>query len=491
MSKLKNSFWLIFIILISIVIGIVLVVSCIFYFSFQNSGKIANGVFIKGINISDMTKDEAKKTISNYLNDNMANTLVFEYKNYGYNVEIEQIEANFDIDGAVNYAYNIGRNGNFLQNIKDYISVVMNRINIEPILKYDEKALDDYIDFLEISLPDQVEQAAYYVEDDELVITTGLNGAGIIKDKLKEMIIDSLQDISYSNRIFVIPTYTVYPNELDIDNVHNSVYREMKNASYTTNPYTFQVEERGIDFDVNAVKNTVIKLGTNEEHRFNLMYTEPEITIQNFGMDAFPDLLGTFSTRYVNNPNRTVNLRLASNKMSEKVLMPGESFSFNSIVGPRTVQKGYREAAIYSDGTVTNGVGGGICQVVTTLYNAVIKANLKITNRRNHSFCPTYVGPGEDATVVYGSQDFEFVNSRDYPVKIISSVENGYCTVSIYGLKTDNEFDVSIETNIIKTMPRKTAGGANGYVVDSFRVTKQNGQVISREKISRDTYSAH
>ena len=106
-------------------------------------------------------------------------------------------------------------------------------------------------------------------------------------------------------------------------------------------------------------------------------------------------------------------------------------------------------------------------------------------------FCLLILNLGYDATVVYGSQDFKFKNSRDYPVKIVASVENGYCTVSIYGLKTDNEYDISIETNIIKTMAKKSAGGSTGYVVDSFRVVRQNGVVISREKIARDTYSAH
>ena len=110
-------------------------------------------------------------------------------------------------------------------------------------------------------------------------------------------------------------------------------------------------------------------------------------------MEAFPNLLGTFSTRYVNNPDRTTNLILASNKINNVVLMPGETFSFNSIVGPRTKEKGYKEAAIYSDGTVVDGTGGGICQIVTTLYNAVIKADLEITVRRNHSFVPSYADP--------------------------------------------------------------------------------------------------
>lgn len=200
-------------------------------------------------------------------------------------------------------------------------------------------------------------------------------------------------------------------------------------------------------------------IGTNEEYRFNLIYTEPDVKVSDFGMEAFPDILGSFSTRYSNNPDRTTNLRLASNAMTGKVLMPGEVFSFNSIVGQRTAARGYKNAAIYADGTVQDGLGGGICQVVTTLYNAVVHADLEITDRRNHMFVPSYAQPGFDATVAYGSQDFKFKNSRDYPVKIVSSVENGICQVTVYGLKTDDEYDVTIEAEIIKTIPKKTASG--------------------------------
>lgn len=490
MKKLRSHVILIFIILIAIAIGILVSSGIMFYATFENSDEIAPGVFIKGVNVSGMTKEKAKQTISNYLAENMADHLTFSYGNYEYDVEVEQINAYFDIDSAINYAYEIGRNKGPIQNIKDYVSVLMNKIDIDPILIYDENALIDYMDFLEISLPDQVEQPSYYIDKDELVITTGSTGKGIEKSRLKEMLIASLQDITYSNQVFVIPTYTTYPDVLDIGAIHEEVYKPVINASYTTNPYSFTVEETGVDFSVNEVVETIPSVGTNEEYRFDLIYTEPAVRVADFGMDAFPDLLARYTTRYVNNPDRTTNLRLSSNAMTGTVLMPGQAFSFNSIVGPRTTARGYKEAAVYSDGTVTNGVGGGICQVVTTLYNAAIQADLKITERRNHTFVPGYANAGFDATVAYGSQDFKFVNSRNYPIKIVSSVENGYCTVSIYGLRTDNEYEVSIEAEIIKTIPKKTAGGQTGYVADSFRITKQNGNLIKREKISRDTYSA-
>jgi vancomycin resistance protein YoaR len=340
-----------------------------------------------------MTKDEALMAVTNYLDENMSDHLTFSYSNYEYDVEMEQFEAKFNVQDAVDYAYSIARDGNVIKNVKDYISVIMNEVYIEPVLEYNEEALDDYMDFLEMSLPDQVEQAGYYIEDDELVITTGSTGAGIQKDTLKQMLLASFEDISYSNQVFVVPTYTTYPDALDVSKIYDEVYKPMVNASYTTNPYSFVVEETGVSFDVEKVVSTVKAVGTNEEYRFALDYTYPEKTVNDFEMDAFPDILGTHTTKYTNNADRTNNLRLASNAISETVLMPGEIFSFNTIVGPRTTARGYKEAAVYSDGTVTNGVGGGICQVVTTLYNAVIQADLKVTERRNHTFVPSYAEP--------------------------------------------------------------------------------------------------
>ena len=438
-----------------------------------------------------MTKKEAKTAVTNYLKENSSDHVTFSFKNYEFDAEIEQFEAEFDIDTAVESAYQIARNKNTIGNVKDYIALLMNTVNINPTFVYNDNAINDYMDFLEVSLPEQVEQPGYYVEDDELVITTGSNGVGIQRDDLKSILLSSLQDVTYKSQVFVIPTYVTYPESLDVGKIREELYKPMVNASYTTNPYSFVVEETGVDFSVDEVLNTVKNVGTNEEYRFDLIYTKPQVKVSDFGMDAFPDLLATFSTKYVNNADRTTNLRIAASKMDGTVIVPGGTFSFNSVVGPRTTSRGYKSAAIYSEGTVVNDTGGGICQVVTTIYNAAIKANMNITERRNHSFLPTYADPGYDATVVYGSQDFKFKNSRDYPIKIIASVENGYCTVEIYGLKTENEYDVSIETNIIKTMPKKSSGGSTGYVVDSFRVVRQNGNVISREKIARDTYSAH
>ena len=200
------------------------------------------------------------------------------------------------------------------------------------------------------------------------------------------------------------------------------------------------------------------------------------------GTEAFPDLISEFSTKYSQSQkDRTTNLRLAAEKINGTVLMPGEVFSYNTVVGKRTIDAGYKEAKIYVNGEVVDGLGGGICQVSTTLYNAILYANLEIVERRNHQFVPSYAGAGLDATVVYGSIDFQFKNTRSYPIKIQCSVDKGICNFQIYGLKEETEYEVNVWANVIsKTKTSK-----------AYRQLKLNGEVVSTELLSSDTYKVH
>lgn len=484
--KKNKSFVLIYLSLIGIAVGIILASIITFYICHQKNDKIQSGVYIKGINVSGLTKDEAKRLVQENLSVELNDHLILKYKNHEYYVEIEQFEAKFDVDASVEFAYKIGRSGNILKDIKDYVSVLMTKVVVDPILSYNEEALVSYLELIQAQLPDQLEQSSYYVEDDKVVITNGKNGAKIYIDDLKETILDEIQNITYKNACIDIPTYTEYPDKVNVQAIHDEVYRQVQNAYFTTEPRMVYSEATGVDFNVNQVEKVIGENPSADEFIVELALTKPEVTVNDLGMDAFPDLLATYSTKYVNNPDRTTNLRLASNKINGKVLMPGEVFSFNKVVGRRTVAAGYKNAAIFSDGQVTDGLGGGICQVTSTLYNAVVFANLDITSRRNHMFVPSYVTGGRDATVVYGSTDFKFKNSRTYPIKITSSVQGGIATVNIYGYKNPNEpqYDISIETNLVKTTSKS-------LVYDAYKVYKQNGVVVNREKMSRDTYKKY
>lgn len=477
-----TKIFLVFIILLAIVIGLIIACVSFFYYNTQTTDKIQSGVFIKGINVSGLNKEEAIDLVRNELNEKMNGHIELLYKNNSYYLEVEQIDAKFDIEEAVNIAFDFAKTGHFFHDVHEYIAILVNNVNIEPKLMYNDNSLVSYLETIETYLPDQLEQPDYYIEDGKLIVTNGKIGAGIKVEELKNSIINAIMDISYPRKYIDIPTYDKIPDEINVDMIHDEVYREVKNAYYTTEPYAVFADVTGVDFDVDRLKSKILDDSNAEEYEQDLIYTKADITVNDLGREAFPDLLASFSTNYVtSNTDRTTNLRLAAGKINGTVIMPGEIFSYNKVVGKRTVSAGYKEAAVYQDGGVTNGLGGGICQISTTLYNAVIKANLEIETRRNHMFVPSYIEAGKDATVVWGSTDFKFKNRRDYPIKIETSVSGGVARVNIYGLRTDNEYEVSLETRTIKST-------STSLVVESYRVTRQNGEVIKREKLYTDTY---
>ncbi len=482
MSKRKKI--IIILIIVTVIIAAIIGVGALLYHLQQTSDKIQTGVFIKNNNVSGLTKDQATSLIKNALRGQMTDQVSLIYRDIDYFLDVEQIEANFDIEASVDQAFSLAKGRGFFENVSEFFRIMHDGEYLEPTLNYNEQALDDYIDMLQTQLPDQLEQSSYYVEDGKLYITNGRLGAGIDKVKLKNTIIDSIKDISYSDKKIEIPTYPQYPEGINVGAIHDELYREMKNAYYTVEPRALYPEVVGVDFDVATVVNTLRSSPNEEEWAFDLNYTFPETTIYDLGEDAFPNLLASFATKYVNNPNRTTNLRLAAGKVNGTIVLPGETFSYNKTVGKRTVAAGYKEAAIYENGQVVDGVGGGICQISTTIYNAAVEADMEIVERRNHQFVPSYVSGGYDATVAWGSTDFQFKNTRDYPIKIEVDVSGGVASVGIYGLLTDDEYDISITTKTVKST-------ASTLIVDSFKVYKRDGQVVKTEKLDRDTYKKH
>ena len=483
MFRHDNTF-LVFIILFIVVIAITFTAGFIFAYKIENSDVIQSGVFVKGIDVSGRTIEEAKTVVSEQLKNQMNDHLVLTYKDTEYYLEIEQIDARFDVDSAVQYAFNLAKTGNKFKDITDYISILLTNVNIDLDLVYNDESLTRYIDELQALLPDQLSQPSYYTEDDKLIITNGNNGAEIDNSKLKSSILYAIQDISYNSKAIEIPTSIKYPDPINVLAIHSDIYRKVKDAYFTKDPYAVFVEQVGVDFSVNELMNKISNDENAEEYETELIYTYPEVTVQDLGKEAFPNLLGSYSTKYVNNPDRTTNLRLAANKIDGYVLMPGETFSYNQIVGKRTISAGYKNAAIYENGQVTDGVGGGVCQISSTLYNAIIAADLEIMERHNHTFVSTYVPAGQDATVAWGSLDFKFRNNRDYPIKIAMSVSGGIASAKIYGLSRDVEYDQRLETRTIKNT-------STTLVVESYRVLSLDGREISRRKIYTDTYKKH
>ena len=246
----------------------------------------------------------------------------------------------------------------------------------------------------------------------------------------------------------------------------------------------------------------------SETYTIPLKTLYPDVTTNEIGTEAFPDKLATYSTSYASsNANRSTNIALAASKINGTVLMPGEEFSFNGTVGKRTAANGFKTATVYSNGQVTTDYGGGICQVSSTLYNTVLKANLEITNRVNHTFTVGYVPIGLDATVSWGSPDFKFKNNRSYPIKIVATTSNKRLTISVFGLKEDVEYEVELVSYKTGTIPYSTVyttdsslgkgktkvvqWGSNRATSVAYKILKLNGKEVSRTLLSKDRYSPH
>ncbi len=473
-----------FLILVSIFLLILIILFIIFTIYNKNNTKFASGIYVKGIDISGLTYEEAKLKVKEYININMKEDINVVHGEYNTTINITQIEAKFNVDDAIDQAYNYTRTNNIFKNNLVIFNLIFSPINIEPALVLNEEQLELELDTISTQLPDTVIESSYYIEDDNLIITAGKTGLVVNIPEMKNYIIDSIRNLSYINNDLEIITKSKEPQKINIEKIHDEIYKKPKDAYYSLNPRVVYPSENGIDFNIQEAKN-IINKENKEEYTIPLKTLYPNVTTKMIGMEAFPDLISSFSTKYsTSNRNRTTNLIIASNKINGTVLMPGETFSFNQIVGKRTIEAGYKDAAIYQDGKVVDGLAGGICQISTTLFNCAVYANLDIIQRRNHQFVPSYVSAGRDATVVYGSQDFKFKNTRNYPIKIVCSVGEGLVKFSIYGLRENTEYQVEI-------IPKITSRTSSSIHSITYKILKLNNQIIKSEILCKDTYKIH
>ena len=266
------------------------------------------------------------------------------------------------------------------------------------------------------------------------------------------------------------------------------------------------MEESGIDFAISMEDAKKLIQEEKEEYEIPLKITAPNKKLSDLGEEAFPDQIATFSTIYdASAINRAYNVELATKKINGTVIMPGETFSYNKTVGSRTIEAGWKEGTAYIAGKVVPSVGGGVCQVSSTLYNTALLANLEITERTNHTFTVDYVAASRDATVYYGSLDFCFKNTRTYPIKIVATAQNGVCKISFHGIKEDVEYEIILQSKITsyinntttyKEDPTLEVGkevveqiGFNGCRSEGYKIVKLNGKIISQTLLSKDTYS--
>ena len=493
-------------ILIAVVLVIVIVIFSVgFGIANLSNDKILNGVVIANVDVSNMTKEEAIQAVNSVYAESTARTIILNYGDFSFEISSDDIGfAYTNAEELVEQGYEYGRNGNIFQNnmtvLKSYMNTE-NRIQTEEKIDFDKlkMAVEDAIPEENIFVKDDY----YEVSGDKLLLTKGVEGKKIDYTTLGDKVLEALKTREMNVEI---PVVISTPVSLDIDEVYARVHKEPIDASYKEGA-TFEVinEVNGLDFDKEEAKSLYIALKPGETAKVDLKVTEPKIKVADLGDVLFKTLIATYTSKYdISDKNRVTNLEIAANRCNNTVLYPGDEFSYNKALGHRTTANGYKMGNSFAGGKVVQTIGGGICQVSSTLYNAVLRAGLTITDRTAHGMYVQYVPQSTDATVVDNAIDFKFRNDRKYPVKIVTTCENGVMTASIYGVKEVDEPTIDIETKILETIEYTTQKQndssmkkgttkvvqkpVNGYVSEAYKVYYKNGKEISRELISKDKY---
>ncbi len=232
---------------------------------------------------------------------------------------------------------------------------------------------------------------------------------------------------------------------------------------------------------------------------------EPKITEEDVKRNT--SLIGICETETTNEPGRNVNIRLMCEALDGQVIEPGQTLSINGLVGERTGEKGFKMAPAIIDGTLADQVGGGICQVAGTLYNAALLADMKIVERVHHSWPSSYLPVGLDATLNWDDKDLKIQNTTEAPIFVSAKFSKQTVRVELYGKPQPDNITITLDNKVLEkedppasdviytnTLPpgvqQTLSSPRTGYSVDVYRVFTQNGTIIKKELISKDNYLA-
>ncbi len=456
------------------------------------SDKIHPNMTLGGVPIGDMTVAEATAALekADWSADagSVAVTLPGEYE---FTVTAAEAGLELSCAEAAQAAYDYGHSGSIIQDLACYFkcitgavsqSDIMREANAEGVSAAVDKALSDYGERMGKGYELDTENAV-------LKLIKGADTADIDKDKLCDMIIKAFAQggggVSYE-------AAASGSSEPDLDRLHEELCAEVLDSSYDPETQKATESRVGIEFDADEAKKLWDEAENGETVKIPLTVTQPRYTQEQLDSMLFADKLGSMTTGYASSTeNRATNVELSAKKLNGYVLNPGETFSYNTVVGKRTAEAGFKSAGAYAGGKVVQEIGGGICQTSSTLYCAALYANLEIVARDEHGFAVSYVPWGLDATVSWGGPEFKFKNNREFPVKIVTKCENRQLTIEIWGTDVDGSYvkmDYSAWTVYDTTYPSVAIGtGAVTYRC----VYDKDDNLISRTKEASSYYHYH
>lgn len=509
-----------------VLIGIIAGVSMLLRTTPQDDGLILNNVTVAGVNIGGMTKAEAIASLHRVTDYTYAvEDMVIKMPDKTLTLSPKDTGARLDIDAAVNAAYKYGRTGTKQEQeaarkkslYSNHTIALLPYLNLD--LDYIHQVLEDYGNsfnstYAPSSYEFQGKKPALSGENldpnadcEALIIYVGSPGRNLDIEKVYNDVLDA-----YSFNRFVVEAQESAPQEhpkpIDLDAIYEEFCSEPIDAVMDKDTFEVTPETYGYSFDLERAKELIAEAEPGSSIGIPMMLVAPDVLEKDLSGMMFRDILGSFETPTTKDENRNTNLKLACAAINGLILEPGDIFDYNEVLGERTEEAGYKGAAAYADGQTVSQIGGGICQVSSTLYYCTLIADLEIVKRSPHSYVSSYMPMGMDAAVSWGGPEFIFRNNTNYPIRIDAEVKGDNVCIKLIGTD-EKDYYIKMEYEIIGTRYPETVyeeyesdnpkgywdgqviqTAYTGYTVKTFKCkyNKQTDELISRDFCVKSVY---
>lgn len=461
---------------LSLLLCLVLIAGGAFWFLFLRdpaaSARLPEGITVSGVSIGGMKRSQAAKTLRGTIETALTqNDMVVSLSGETLRFTPQDSGIALDVDAL----------------LEDAMSATGD-LELAPYLSVNEaairKVLDDYAETLSgIYTPagSALEGEMPALDEEHfdsaapcptLVLKTGTAGFTLDTEALYQQILDG-----YTSGVLAVSSEVIEqtPDALDLEAVRGQFAVEASDAVLDRSTGTVTPAAYGLDFDRKEAQKLLKNAKPGEEIRLNMEYVIPDVVGQEV---YFQDVLGFAQTPHNDNEKRNTNLRLACAALNGVVLQPGEIISYNATLGQRTEEKGFQPAPAYSGTDLVDSVGGGVCQVSSTLYLSSLFAELEITDRVCHGYPAAYMPIGLDATVSWPGPDLKVCNNQEFPVRIMAEEADGFVRIWILGTDTRDHY------------VRVGFGSSNdGYARSSInRYDKATNELISKEPYHWSSY---
>nr|WP_297274365.1 VanW family protein [uncultured Agathobaculum sp.] len=469
-------------------VALLLVALCGFTYLYPN---VFPGVTVGSIPVGGMTRGAAAEQIMEeskpLYQDAKLSLTIYETT---YDIPVRDVLESVDGEQSVDNAYAVGRTGNPFARMWDVIKAAVGMNEAQIAAQVDEDGLTKALEEIVSEALTEPVEPTWEIGTDTMTVYAGKPGVQFDTDAVRALLEDKIRLMDFEP--YEVSTELTDAPAIDIDKIAEAVIGEPVSATVSKEDgKTIIPEKTGVQFDVEEARS-IIGDGSAKSYTIPITTTAAKVTAEDLKTKLFQDTLAQTSTSLdESNTARTNNVRLAAASINDTILNPGDEFSYNGVVGERTEARGYKPAGAYVNGQVVDEFGGGVCQPSSTLYMAVLRADLEVTERHNHSFTVAYTPLGEDATVDYGNLDFRFKNNTDYPIKILAEQTNGKMIMTIVGTKTSDK-TVDTRTEVLETYTPQTVEKKDssmmvgqtrvettpitGYSTRTYKVITENGK---------------